>query len=1265
MSDPGSKAAASLTRHRTVIFAITAIAAGFIFYAVGDSLHFLPRSSETKSTSSLHRSNAQRRRRSRRGTNLNGHEELHRISPDCLASVSHEQTDPQGLKVYGRCIITTPNGSRAVWLNPPDLPSALEIHERWDVDVNQASKIRDYLAQKLLDSFFAEEMPPGVPVVLPLEVRERFVAEFMSRARISASTTEAAMDRYQTGVLQDHARRRAQADGMGPAEPSGAIRELSLADLDLVFINLTMRPRSGFGDNEIIADVDSNHSHEAEGGNQKRSPEEQNLMNLLYKIAENQSKKEGVVHRGVTCDSCHAIPIRGTRYRCMNCRDYDLCEQCEALQVHDKTHLFYKIRIPAPFLSNPSEPTPVWYPGRHGESLRSMTPKFKSRLSTSTGLSDSQVDAYWDQFQSLASSHHPNDPLGCGIAIDKDGFDQCFAPNTSPRPPPPNLIRDRMFSFYDTNDDGLIDFGEYLCGIACITDNGKELRTRIFRAYDIDNDGYVDRKDFLRMFRAQYALTRELTKQIVSGMDDEFPNEENARELIAGGQPISSIFSKAIPVGRRSRICTGKTKNRHGDQLIYDGQGIMRQEDSRQVYGDAQYGDNLVLDNAELAHFGHPRHPWLPEIPRWTLDTDDDTWSERRVRSQDVEEALGRVAEPETVKDRTERSLVLCANQESAQQDYWIREGFRRRTAVSRWQAREFYLDEESAEQPPWTSAEAESVRDKDFYVKNDLCSLRIRALDQNEVPELIEGFHNGIKRRIQQQWPDYPDLAKVPDRFSAMIRKNYKWHNLAEALAPTRADIPEATSVVKELFDEFFNLRELVTPRRSLDASECGKAEEGETKQEVGNSDDKESRPMRISGSTESPQPSELWDLAGLSPQPAAKNKWDRNDKHRECSTESVTSKGPNTPVDVRDHNEHDAAALWPDIRREVIYQITQESMNELLDPMFELREALALEVTKTKRERELRKDQISECFRNDFAAKVMKIFQVYQKRWYQTSREGFDRSTSSQLIKFVKFILRCFGEPEFRDVRPSIDRMNKSKDADSAILQQAIQAFIKPDKLVAEATHDESSTSASQQQPAIAENVPGRDYLSKLGHPAFVEALHDGIFALDQIDVSVQETTKQKSLESLLADAGYGTVTPHVEDFESVDTSLVSSPGGSSRQDAKEDEPDPTLPQNRPDSPAVWHAKRDFSRTPSDTEDARQPPLKQGTPEQPEADALPPLSDERLLILAVWNVIEDDDISRGAPGRLNLHDYELIMEGEKGEGLGFVGGWIETAVF
>ncbi|GIY77382.1 hypothetical protein CDAR_448092 [Caerostris darwini] len=65
------------------------------------------------------------------------------------------------------------------------------------------------------------------------------------------------------------------------------------------------------------------------------------------KVVENQSDFQGeVIHTGIFCDNCDQL-IHGIRYKCGNCSDFDLCQECESLpNIHNKNHIFLKIRYP-------------------------------------------------------------------------------------------------------------------------------------------------------------------------------------------------------------------------------------------------------------------------------------------------------------------------------------------------------------------------------------------------------------------------------------------------------------------------------------------------------------------------------------------------------------------------------------------------------------------------------------------------------------------------------------------------------------------------------------------------------------------------------------------------------------------------------------------------------------------------------------------------------------------------------------------------------
>ena len=111
-------------------------------------------------------------------------------------------------------------------------------------------------------------------------------------------------------------------------------------------------------------DFEDDSPNPVDGSNQNEDIEGQNILNLLFNVAEDQARKEGYIHRGITCNSCQASPVCGVRYKCANCIDYDICENCEANDTHNRTHVFIKIRIPVPPLANPRTPCfQPFYPG--------------------------------------------------------------------------------------------------------------------------------------------------------------------------------------------------------------------------------------------------------------------------------------------------------------------------------------------------------------------------------------------------------------------------------------------------------------------------------------------------------------------------------------------------------------------------------------------------------------------------------------------------------------------------------------------------------------------------------------------------------------------------------------------------------------------------------------------------------------------------------------------------------------------------------------
>jgi len=52
-------------------------------------------------------------------------------------------------------------------------------------------------------------------------------------------------------------------------------------------------------------------------------------------------------HTNIICDGCRMNPLKGDRYWCTGCPDFDFCANCERTNTtHDPSHLFVKIKTP-------------------------------------------------------------------------------------------------------------------------------------------------------------------------------------------------------------------------------------------------------------------------------------------------------------------------------------------------------------------------------------------------------------------------------------------------------------------------------------------------------------------------------------------------------------------------------------------------------------------------------------------------------------------------------------------------------------------------------------------------------------------------------------------------------------------------------------------------------------------------------------------------------------------------------------------------------
>ncbi|KAI9878693.1 MAG: hypothetical protein M1830_010786 [Pleopsidium flavum] len=809
MALASSNTTSTISRYRPAILVLTVLgAAASVYYIHGSyfSHDERPLEHSLRRRNALHRPNGRRRsgeQQRQAGDTVEG----------ALDTIPHSRTArfearTRFLEACGTRTVETSRGGRlTIFLTPAVLQNTDEFRRAHGLSEAEATQARHELEGAFLDSFLQSDIPLE-QITEASNHRGEMWDEFIGLGFLEDNLV-AAMARYNTRLpARTHHRSISEAWDRAPGQQG--------TDADIE----EERTSNDLDGRETVVDANSEFSWHGEHSND--APKEgQSLLNLLYHIAEDQARREGYVHRGVTCNSCGSMPIRGIRYRCANCVDYDLCETCEAMQVHPRTHLFYKVRIPAPFLGNPRQAQPVWYPGKPSSLPQNISRELAKKLVKETGFENPEIEALWDQFRCLAATEWVEDPIKLNMAIDRRTFDRCFVPNTSVRPPPPNLIYDRMFAFYDTNGDGLIGFEEFLKGLASLNNKSKDERMkRVFQGYDIDGDGYVDRKDFLRMFRAFYALSKELTRDMVAGMEEDVTEGNAAKEIVLSSQPISSAFTGSIPPGERSRTGEGKRRDVNGDDEIIDNKSPLRESAS-----DTGNANDVAADAAERAAFGNiasesDRKPWESmfidgetgrafervenELSQAFLrgqhrstsedwdttgeededgnpgaeDSDsheppkDDAWPPHYIRSADVESVLGSDVSIHDVSDPQARKMVqAAARQRIDDEDRSKRDEVRQKAMQDRWRRRKFYLDEEDGGVAPEGFKE---IRDEDEAENEDVASDERSGASEFHSPS--PRSRSSSKVRFQDDVTDVDDTRSNASISSRNIPVGERW---------------------------------------------------------------------------------------------------------------------------------------------------------------------------------------------------------------------------------------------------------------------------------------------------------------------------------------------------------------------------------------------------------------------------------------------------------------------------------------------------------
>lgn len=293
--------------------------------------------------------------------------------------------------------------------------------------------------------------------------------------------------------------------------------------------------------------------------------EDQNMLNLLYLMAEDQSRRTSHCHRGVTCNTCGATPIRGIRYKCAECIDVDICQYCEASaariatsvgtsndieQHHSPAHTLIKIRTPIPITVSPRWAIASWRPPSaiaasavgKDYTMSCLDESCEYQLAAQFFTSVYDIRAKYAKFRCLvdivppaSSSNFLEDSI-LDVGVSQTAFKYQFFASC-----PNSLVACRVATVYDRNNDGVITFEDFLYVSRIGTVPGEDMHTAL-KVFELDNNGYVHVSYVLKVLRSlvqgmrtsplsnsQYTLTQ-------SAIDD---------GILSTSRPISSSIGGA------------------------------------------------------------------------------------------------------------------------------------------------------------------------------------------------------------------------------------------------------------------------------------------------------------------------------------------------------------------------------------------------------------------------------------------------------------------------------------------------------------------------------------------------------------------------------------------------------------------------------------------------------------------------------------------------------------------------------------------------
>jgi len=127
-----------------------------------------------------------------------------------------------------------------------------------------------------------------------------------------------------------------------------------------------------------------------------------------------------------------------------------------------------------------------------------LRPEDVTSLSKSSGLDEAQVKQAFDNFV----TEHPD-----GRMKPKD-FREMME-KALPGKGDAKKMEDHVFRIYDSNNDGYIDFPEFMIIYFLMNEGSpQEVLSRIFRVFDVNGDGTISMKEMKRLIKDMYGMLK-------------------------------------------------------------------------------------------------------------------------------------------------------------------------------------------------------------------------------------------------------------------------------------------------------------------------------------------------------------------------------------------------------------------------------------------------------------------------------------------------------------------------------------------------------------------------------------------------------------------------------------------------------------------------------------------------------------------------------------------------------------------------------------